>query len=401
LPEDLRTESRTPADQATPAQRRRLQVYVHLDHGRSPSRWTKMHEAGVVLDDTPYGYAWAAPHVDLTFSEDVEEKRLQRLVRRGIYWGLGFEIVHAWRNRHLMRAAEVIWTHTEHEHLAIALLMKLHVVRPTPLVAQCVWLWDQWDSLPRWRRALYRWLLECASLHTTHSALNAARAREVVGAPVVTVPFGIEPAFAVAGREPGGDTIHVLAPGNDRHRDWPLLREVARLNPDIEVVVMSRRRAARQLVTADVPNFSVRVPSGTKDLIQGYDRADVVAVPLRPNLHVSGITVALESVYSGRPLAITGVGGVTDYLQDAATYAEPGDADSLAHAIRGAATHAGDAGWLRRTRDAVAGRGLTARDYGLRHVALSWAALEQPGPGRDQHLAVSSRFSTVTLPDQT
>jgi hypothetical protein len=73
----------------------------------------------------------------------------------------------------------------------------------------------------------------------------------------------------------------------------------------------------------------------------------------------------------------------------------------LARAIRGAATHAGDESWLSRARDAVAGRGLTARDYGLRHVALSWAALEQPGPGRDRHLAVSSRFSTVALPDRT
>ncbi|MCK5956839.1 glycosyltransferase family 4 protein, partial [Klebsiella pneumoniae] len=158
--------------------------------------------------------------------------------------------------------------------------------------------------------------------------------------------------------------IRVLAPGNDRHRDWSLLREVARRNPDFEVVVMSRRRAARQLVTPDVPNFSVRVPGGTKDLIQGYDRADVVAVPLRQNMHASGITVALESVYSGRPLAITGVGGVTDYLQDAAAYAQPGDPDSLAEAIRAAATRTGDESWLSDARDAVSGRGLTARDYG-------------------------------------
>jgi glycosyltransferase involved in cell wall biosynthesis len=50
-----------------------------------------------------------------------------------------------------------------------------------------------------------------------------------------------------------------------------------------------------------------------------YAHASVVAVATRPNLHVSGLTVSLEAMATGRPVVITGSPGMDDYLDDGGT----------------------------------------------------------------------------------
>lgn len=152
-------------------------------------------------------------------------------------------------------------------------------------------------------------MLEEVSVAKTHSSLNAAYSSQVLGRVVYPVPFGIEPEVPIVQPRPDG-RLRVVAPGHDRDRDWPTLHSVARANEDIDVVVLTSRRSARRLVSAEVPNYVVRRVSGTAELIAEYAAADVVAVPLRPNMHASGITVALESIAAGRPLAITRAGGV-------------------------------------------------------------------------------------------
>ncbi len=77
----------------------------------------------------------------------------------------GFDMVHAWRNRRVLFAADVVWTHTEVEHLAVSFLQKLIPrYRHTRMLAQTIWLWDRWPELSRARRQLYTWLLRSKPL---------------------------------------------------------------------------------------------------------------------------------------------------------------------------------------------------------------------------------------------
>ena len=355
-------------------------VFVHLDNGRSPATWSRAHRDSRVLEEWPYGYQFARDYLHLTYSRDTEEPRIARFLRRALCHVIGFDLIHALRNLDGLRDAEVIWTHTEHEHLAIAMLQKIGLIGRVPIVGQTIWLWDSWRRFGPLRRLFHRWLLSDIAVHTTHSTHNAAYATQELGQAARVIPFGIQPTFTVPPR-PAHETssrINVVAPGNDRHRDWKLLAEVAQRNPDITVRVLSARFRARRLLSRLLPNFSVVRITNTADLIGEYAQADVVAVPLRPNAHASGLTVAFEALQAGRPLVITRTGGVDDYLQGQAWYAGVQDAESFAQAVRAAAPSAGDGEAMSRRRSHIAASGLTARDYGLRHVVLTHHVLQRP-----------------------
>ena len=140
--------------------------------------------------------------------------------------------------------------------------------------------------------------------------------------------------------------------------------------------MLSGRLRARRLVSRAVSNFEVVRVTDTADLISEYCRSDVVAVPLRMNAHASGLTVAFEALQAGRPLVITRTGGVEEYLQDHAWYAQVDDVESFEEAIRTAAPAAVDGDAMSRRRSHIAAWGLTARDYGLRHVVLTNRVLQ-------------------------
>jgi glycosyltransferase involved in cell wall biosynthesis len=368
-------------------------VYVHLDHGRSPTSWRRAYDRGTVFEPSPYCYAEASAHVDLQFSHDHAEGRLHSVVRRGLKVVLGFDVWHAWRNRDRAAAADVVWTHTEREHLALAFLCRLGLLPDLRILGQSVWLWDDWARLSWPRRAAYRWMLEAVTVHTTLSPVNAGVASRSIGKPALFVPFGVVELPTAPDRpETPGNCIRVVAPGNDKHRDWPQLLEVARRAPDIEVQVLSRRRAARRLAREGLPNVGVRQASSVADILACYTDADVVVVPLHPNGHASGITVALEGLMVGRPVVVTRVGGIEDYLGEYAEYAEPGDPTSLEAAIRRASKL--DSLAVREARAYLHTSGLTLSDYVGRHLELTRALLRG-----DCELASASRRVRVEQAD--
>ena len=347
----------------------RPRVFVHLDHGRSLEIWRKAVRERRVLESTPYGYEYAADLVDLTFSRDRREGAVLRFVRRGMTYVIGFDLVHALQNRHRMRGADMIWTHTEHEHLAISLLMKLGIVPTVPMISQSIWLWDEWAETPLWKRAAIRWLMNGPIVATVHSRLNAPNVARALGIEGVVVPFGIDPVLRLDPHPPlvSGEIVRVVAPGNDRHRDWQLLAEVARHDPSLAVEVLTRRDLSH--VTDRPANFRVSESRTVDEYAGDLADASVVVVPLKPNDHASGITVAMEAVVAHRAVVVTGTGGLEDYLGDAVEYAEPGDVAGFAAAIHRAA--AKDAAALERSSARIREAGITAVDFALRHVVIT------------------------------
>lgn len=348
---------------------KKTRVYVHLDHGRSPANWNLKYETKRVWEPFPYGYQYASGLYDMSFSEDRGETGAQRFFRRGLSWFLGFDILHAWTNRTQINEAEVIWTHTEHEHLAVSTILKISKNDRTKLIAQSVWLWDKWQSYSRARRALYKSLLKRASVHTTHSSLNREIAEKILHPNrVLLVPYGTEQIDRVPRRSREDDRpLRVVAPGNDRDRDWSTLVQAVKGCEDMELRIVSKRSLDH--ITKNIPNVSVVKPSGIKDLWANYLWADVVAISLTPNHHASGLTVALEALNAGLPVAATRVGGLEEYFGNGILkWAKPRDANSLGAAIRaaGSADRGDDA-----ARELVVKYGLTARDYSARHAILT------------------------------
>ncbi len=367
-----------------------MKVYVHLAHGFDAQDWERRWRSGQLIgfnEASPYGYAHAgAPDVELRFSRDRREGRLARVVRGGLRLLLGFDVVHAWRNRAALRAADVVWTHTESQHLAAAALIKLMPAGRRPrLLAQSVWLIDRWDGLGAARRVLYRWLMREAGVLTFLSPLNRDRAARLFpDAWCAMVPFGVctdarQVPAAASHATRGG--MRVLALGNDRHRDWDTMLAAFGDQPDVEVTIASGALQSRRI--AKYRNVVIRKPQRNAELMALYAAADVVVLPLKPNLHASGITVLQEAVLAGRPVVCTRSGGLDSYFADGeVAFVPPGDPAALREAA--ARLYADPAAACAMAQ--AAQRRMTADDLGSRafaraHVALSRALLAA-GPKR-------------------
>ncbi|MET7135489.1 glycosyltransferase [Cellulosimicrobium sp. MI9406] len=354
----------------------RPRVVVHLAHEQDPVAWRARYAAGETLDRTPYGYDLAAGTVDLAWSVSHRERPSVARVRRALAARLGTDVVHAWRNRALLGSADVVWTHTEREHLAVGLVRATLPRRRRPAVlAQSVWLWDRWDDLGRARRRLFAAVLRGHAVEAVHSDVNRRVALDrVPGRRVVLVPFGTAPATGeggAAGTDGPGTTPEVLAVGNDRDRDWDVLRAALDLLPGVTARVASRSvAAARVAVTGRV---DVAPATGRAELARLYAGCRVVVVPLRENRHASGATACVEAMAAGRALVVTDAGGVRDYVAGTrARLVAPHDAAALAEAVRhalgpGEATSAAD----------VRARGLRQEDYVARYVLLTRALVAQ------------------------
>ncbi|PLZ04259.1 glycosyl transferase [Burkholderia sp. WAC0059] len=355
-------------------------VHVHLFYGADPRHYRKGEQIGCL-----YGYHHAeSDEFALDYAEDARESQPVRLVRRALKAALGFDFIHAWRNRRAILAADVVWTHTEQEHLAVALLLLLAARRgghAPLLLAQSVWLLDRWPGYGALRRALYGRLLARADLLTTLASENATLCRRYFGREARHVYYGLNTDdFPLQPPEPWAPhaPLRVAAIGNDRDRDWTTL--VAALGHDSRyaVRIATRRRVP---AAARAPNVEVVRVSGLAAQRALYDWADLVVVPLRPNTHASGITVMLEAAALGKPMIVTRVGALEDYFDDeAAFYVPPFDPQQLREAANTLA-----AAPSRAQRQAAAAldqlraRELTTQHFAYQHVQLTREMLQRRG----------------------
>jgi glycosyltransferase involved in cell wall biosynthesis len=357
---------------------RPIKVFVHLPYDVDAANWTAEFQRGLAPDKSPYGYHHAESlGCQLHWSQDFDETALEYHLRRKIRSYLGFDFVHAWRNRRPILASDVVWTHSESEHLAVSLLFLGVANRPRPrLIAQSVWLFDCWSNLPGPRKQLYRFLMRQADVLTVLSSHNLQVARQVLpDLRSEMVPFGISlesfPMQPPVMADVGAGSIRVFSPGNDKHRDWLTLVNAIGEDPAIEARVASsyfpdhlRRRSSRFLIEA-----ASRLP----DIRRLYRWADIVVVPLKHNLHASGLTVVLEATACGVPVICSDTGGLRDYFADSeVVYVRSGDPGALHAAIRAIGS---DPAYgferVKRAQKKMLDRAFTSTAYARRHVMLS------------------------------
>ena len=356
-----------------------MKVHVHLAYGFGEARWGRRFDDGQLIgvnERDAYGYRHAAPMVGaMTSSVDHPEGRFGRLVRLGFRAVLGFDFLHAWRNRAALRAADVVWTHTESQHLAVSQVFALQRVpraRQPKLLAQSVWLIDRWDRLSALRRAYYRRLIRRADVLTFHSRDNLAMAAtRLPGTRRELVLFGINAATITPPvRDPAGAPL-IISVGNDVHRDWPTLIAAVARHPDWRLRIVSTK--CPPALAEGIANVEIAGVSTNSELTALWRQATIAVVPLSPNAHASGITVLQEAALNGVAAIASDVGGLRDYFDaDSVSYYPSGDVDALERAI---AHLLGDAG--ARYAQAVAAQrrmgpeGLSSYAFARRHVEIS------------------------------
>jgi len=362
-----------------------MKVHIHLAYGNGEANWSGKFDDGRLIgvnERMPYGYRHAEPMVDaMTASIDHPEGRLEKLARMGTRATLGFDLVHAWRNRAAICAADVVWTHTESQHLAISQLfrtLRLDRASRPKLLAQSVWLMDRWPRLSGARRAYFRRLVREADILTFLSPDNLALARQrFPEARSELVLFGINAAEQHPPvREAGEAQPLIVAVGNDVHRDWPTLIAAVARHPDWRLRIVST--VCPKALAAGKPNVEIAGVGDNDALKALYRQATLAIVPLLPNAHASGITVLEEAALSGIPVVASDVGGLRAYFgDDCVTYCAGSDVDALEAAIGGLLADP-----ERRYRQAVAAQArmgpddLSSYAYAMRHVEISRMLLD-------------------------
>ncbi|MCJ2179791.1 glycosyltransferase family 4 protein [Novosphingobium album (ex Hu et al. 2023)] len=320
----------------------------------------------------------------MSFSIDHPESRLGWLIRMGWRWLLGFDFLHAFHNRHKLVTAEVVWTHTESQFLSVLLLFELLRIkrdkRPR-LIAQSVWLVDEWDRKPAVHKWLCRTLIRKADVLTFHSPDNRARAHELFpGQKTELVLFGIPVERTVAPEfRASGPRLRLLAVGNDPQRDWATLIDAVAGMPDWHLRIVSQTCPSR--LAEGVDNVEILPVSSNEELMSLYSSADLAIVPLVTNFHASGITALEEAVLMGIPVIASDTGGLHAYFSDdMVTYVEPGNHADMRAAIE-VLTSQPEArlAKARLAQTQTTHEGLSSFSFARRHVEISRALLERGG----------------------
>ena len=252
------------------------------------------------------------------------------------------------------------------------------------VIAQSVWLYDEWPRINRLKKLFFRRLLRTADILSVMSPLNRDMAARLFPRQrVELVKFGIKtdfdplPKSGLQGRE-----IRVLSLGNDRHRDWDTLIDATRNQPGIEVKLAT----ASLKRPAGTSNISVVRPQNNDVLLALFDWADLVVVALKPNLHASGITVIEEAAVLGVPVICSRAGGLEAYFRpEEVFYVEGDDPAQLRMAIQLLARdEALRQALIRKARQRLHDDELTSKAYARRHVELSRQLLGLAPPEMEQ-----------------
>lgn len=349
-----------------------LRAFVHVAHGLDAGEYRRRSERGEVPDASPYGFHHAEERgVEVLFSRDSREGALGRFHRRAWMKLFGFDVVHAWRNRKKMLAADVIWTMEERQYLAALFVQRiLRPHAPPNVIAQTVWLFNSWPGLGATRRWLYRALLSRAAALTVHSVEYLEPGLADFGrVPPELLYFGISRDTFPQPRPPqaGHMPIRIFAAGNDPTRDWATFLEAFGNDPCFEM--RAAGNALARLQPGDYRNLQLLSRPSMEEFRAAYLWADYVLVPMVPNRY-SGITVALEAVAMGAAVVSSRTGGVPTYFsEEEVLYVTPADASTLRQAVLN------DTEEARHRRLLAAQRRFAQEDYSSRGMAHRYVEL--------------------------
>ena len=327
-----------PADQTFPEQNnqeRPIKVFVQLAHGQDIHHWKRLRDAGKLVginDEKPYGYDRAEKMgCEVEYSIRHRDGKIYNFFRLAVRAILGFDYLYARQSKERMLKADIVWTHTEAQFLAVALILALRGKnKPRPLLlGQAVWLYDRWPNIDPIRKAFYKRLIKYVDRLTVHSPVNQKVAADLFpDKQVDLVKYGIPTRDLQVPQKRQNTPHRLLCVGNDRHRDWETVIKAFGNQPGIEVKILSTK--TNPDIAKDAANVEIRGVHSNEEMQAERDAASLMIIPLKHNLHVSGSTTLQEAALFGIPIVATKTGGLEAYLgDDAVSYVPAGDAAAL------------------------------------------------------------------------
>lgn len=297
-------------------------IEVFYPSGRRLSDWETAYDNGTVPDRWPYGLNKIDPTPN--YSVHATEARPLRSV------GLGLTMLSKFppKKSGLAKSLAIAWD----EDLALRLAVERAAI---PKFSGVIWCTDRiYRGQRTVKDAVLRRILPGFSGLWTLSRAQITVLRDWLGQdapPIEFLRFGIDHGFFRPAPYPKKPLV--LSVGRDRDRDTDTLfeafEEIKRLRPNTRIVAQTTSERS-------APAGVELLPTLSHDKLRAYyQQASVVVVATRPNLHVSGMTVALESMATARPVVISRTPGMDDYVEDGLSgiLFQPGDSRGMAHSV--------------------------------------------------------------------
>jgi glycosyltransferase involved in cell wall biosynthesis len=313
-----------------------MRTYVTLPLGVSADDWRDRHFRDEVPDLSPWGLHRIGDHgVEVTFSDRTLGRVAGRLARAVKHRAGGIEAIETARDIRALSAGNTDVVFSYHERTGFPACLA-HTVRwSAPVVTGVCWLTSPEDTPPV-VAVLARHALPRASAVFAQSTAAVTALNKHWGVPAEKlhyVPVGIDTDFYAVQPPPEVPDL-VVSLGEDPFRDHDFLVAAVKM-------VRAKRPTTRlELATqldVDVPAelgivHRGRLHGRAREL---YQRACVVAVALKPNVHGSGLTVTLEAMASGRAVVVTKTPCMPAYIEDGVdgVLVPEGDLDAFAHAV--------------------------------------------------------------------
>jgi glycosyltransferase involved in cell wall biosynthesis len=301
-------------------------VLVAMLYTNDPSKEFRDFEAGRVPAHRVFGAA-ELPGIGVDVAFCRWQRMPPRLRQRQLWklWQAGWVFVH-------QRKFSCVVATTEAAGLPLLLLRLLGLLRRPVVVLSVAVLTDQYLSGAG--GAVRRFLLRRADMVTAYARDQVPALERRIGLPAERIrfmPFGVDVDYFRPSENP--PKWDVIAVGTNQGKDFPTLVRALPENWRCYIVtdepnaaqVRSTPSSAQITLDHDVPILQLR---------DHYASARRHVIPLRPVLFSSGQTVLLENLSMGRPVIVSDVGMIRDYVTpEVATLVAHGDVAAMQAAL--------------------------------------------------------------------
>ena len=243
----------------------------------------------------------------------------------------------------MLATCDVIWTQFDKDALFAALLRRIPLLNKlfAIQISNFIWLIDNSRQYSRTKIKLISWLLGKIDRVVSFSCeLN--KFIEVFGCDekkLKYIPFGINlDAYSreLTSRIPAGAISvtrgFILSVGTDMHRDMGMLRRLTKALPGYEFVLATSNK---DFLNALYETNTFALKASLPEMRWLYCNCTCVIIPLKYNEHVSGCTTVLEAAAMRKPVVISDVPGIRNYVLDGVTgiIVPVNDAEAFRNAI--------------------------------------------------------------------
>jgi glycosyltransferase involved in cell wall biosynthesis len=150
---------------------------------------------------------------------------------------------------------------------------------------------------------------------------------------VAFVPFGVDAEFFKRGIADRDQSWDVVAAGTNEGKDYPTL--IRALRPGETCLVVTDAHNAAQIEETETSgSVTIEHDVPILPLKARYAAARSIVIPLHEILYSSGQTILLENLAMGRPVIVSDVEAVRDYVNvEVAQIVPPGDSEAIRAAL--------------------------------------------------------------------